>query len=168
MKKYFIYVIFCAITFLLCMQQSYAQADIGNVAPNFTLKALNGNEISLSKFKDKYVLIDFWGSWCGPCRKTNPLMAELYGKLLAKKANIEFISIACNEQSEESWKRAIENDKLVWTQLNDAHSNHFISTQYRVNSFPTCILVSPKGEILNREHPVTLINKVEKLFGIAK
>jgi thiol-disulfide isomerase/thioredoxin len=169
MKKYILSTIIFSIVFTLCTQSAQAQANVGNVAPDFTLKALDGKEVTLSKLKGKYVLIDFWGSWCMPCRRMSPQMVELYAKLKGKQANIEFISVACNERNDEIWKNAITDDKLTWTQLNDAHSTYkSIAAQYAIRGVPTCILVSTDGKILYREHPVTLIEKVEKLFEITK
>jgi thiol-disulfide isomerase/thioredoxin len=163
MKKYFIYTLVSAVFFLLCSKQSHAQSKAGEVAPDFTIKALDGREITLSKFKGKYVLIDFWGSWCGPCRKSSPMLVELYNQLNVKKANIEFISIACNERNDEVWKKAIKDDKLTWTQLKIDRNT---GIKYNIVGVPTCILVSPEGKILYREHPARLIPKIKKLFEI--
>ncbi|MDR1198298.1 MAG: TlpA family protein disulfide reductase [Prevotellaceae bacterium] len=148
---------------MLCTRQSQAQANAGAAAPDFTVQALDGKTVTLSDFKGKYVLIDFWGSWCGPCRKSSPMMVELYNKLKAKKADMEFISIAVNERNDEVWKKAIKDDKLTWIQLKIDRN---ISSKYSIVGVPTCILVSPEGKILYREHPVSLIPKVKKMFGI--
>jgi thiol-disulfide isomerase/thioredoxin len=147
---------------------SVRASEAGATAPDFTLKALDGQEITLSNFKGKYVLIDFWGSWCGPCRESSPLLVELYGDLKKNNANIEFIGIACNEQGDEMWKKAIENDNLAWIHLNDSHSEKgkSISKKYAIVSFPTSILISPEGKIQYREHPLRIIPKVKELFGI--
>jgi thiol-disulfide isomerase/thioredoxin len=163
MKRYFIYTFVSVLFFMLCAKQNHAQSNAGNVAPDFTIKALDGREITLSKFKGKYVLIDFWGSWCGPCRKSSPMMVDLYNKLRAKEANIEFISIACNERNDAVWKKAIEDDKLTWTQLKIDRN---VSIKYKIVGVPTCILVSPEGKILYREHPSNLIPKIKKMFEI--
>jgi thiol-disulfide isomerase/thioredoxin len=138
----------------------------GSAAPDFTLKALDGKEITLSKFKGKYVLIDFWGSWCMPCRKSNPQMVELYNKLKGKKANIEFISIAINDRNDETWKKAIKDDKLAWIQLNDSHSERgkSIAAEYKIFGVPNCFLISPEGKILENGHPVRIIPKVKEIF----
>jgi thiol-disulfide isomerase/thioredoxin len=143
-------------------------SEVGAAAPDFSLKALDGNEVTLSAFRGKYVLLDFWGSWCGPCRQSSPMLAELYGNLQAKNANIEFIGIACNEQNDENWTKAIEDDRLIWIQLNDAHSekSKSIQKQYAVRGVPTCLLINPEGEIIYREHPVRIIPKVKELFEI--
>jgi peroxiredoxin len=144
-------------------------SEVGATAPDFTLKALDGQEVTLSKYRGKYILLDFWGSWCGPCRQSSPLLVKLYKSLKEKEANIEFIGIACNEQKEENWTAAIERDNLTWIHLNDAHSGKgkSIHKQYSILSFPTTVLISPEGKIIYREHPVRIIPKVEELFEIS-
>jgi thiol-disulfide isomerase/thioredoxin len=161
MKRNFIYTLISVLFLAFCTQQSHAQANAGYDAPDFTINALDGKIITLSEFKGKYVLIDFWGSWCAPCRKSSPMMVALYNQLKAKKANIEFISIACNERNDEIWKKAIKDDNLTWTQLK---IDRTVSTKYNISGVPTCILVSPEGKILYREHPVTLIPKIKEMF----
>jgi thiol-disulfide isomerase/thioredoxin len=163
MKKIFIYTIVSALFFMSGINQSHAQANVGAAAPDFTLKALDGRDITLSKFKGKYVLIDFWGSWCVPCRKSSPMMVELHNKLKAKNADVEFISIAVNERNDEVWKKAIKDDKFTWTQLKIDRN---VGAKYKVVGVPTCILISPEGKILYREHPVSLIPKVKEMFAI--
>ncbi|MDR2292187.1 MAG: TlpA family protein disulfide reductase [Prevotellaceae bacterium] len=162
MKKYFIYTL-VSVLFFICAKQSYAQSNVGDIAPDFTIKALDGREITLSKFKGKYVLIDFWGSWCGPCRMSSPMIVELYNQLQAQKANIEFISIACSERNNEAWKRAIKEDKFTWTQLKIDRN---VNINYKIVGVPTSLLISPEGKILYREHPVRLIPKVKEIFGL--
>ncbi|MDR3227505.1 MAG: TlpA family protein disulfide reductase, partial [Prevotellaceae bacterium] len=134
--------------FALLISFSWIQAQTKQTervtAPDFTIKALDGKEITLSNFKGKYVLIDFWGSWCMPCRQSSPFLVDLYSKLKAKKANIEFISIAVKEnKGEDIWKKAIENDRLTWIQTNETLERKSISRQYNVYGVPNCFLISP-------------------------
>jgi thiol-disulfide isomerase/thioredoxin len=147
---------------------SVRASGVGSIAPDFTLADMNGREITLSAFRGKHVFIDFWGSWCGPCRQSSPLLVELHDALQSSGASVEFIGIATSEQNNEDWLKAIEEDKLAWIQLNDAHSgkSKSIQKQYAVRGVPTSLLISPEGEILYRDHPVTIIPKVKKLFGL--
>ncbi|MDR0420914.1 MAG: TlpA family protein disulfide reductase [Prevotellaceae bacterium] len=164
MKKNFVYAIIFILASVFCAKQSMAQSgNVGAVAPDFTLKALDGREITLSQFKGKYVLLDFWGSWCKPCRKSNPLLVEMYNQFKAKKVDVEFISISVND-NDKMWKKAIEDDKLTWTQLND--SGRSIQKKYAVGGVPNYILISPEGKILYRGHPEILIPKIKEMFGI--
>ncbi|MDR3227188.1 MAG: AhpC/TSA family protein [Prevotellaceae bacterium] len=146
------------------------ESNIDIVAPDFTLKALDGQEITLSKFKGKYVLIDFWGSWCPPCRESSPKLVELNDILKKNNINVEFISIAINDKDDEIWKKAIEEDKLTWIQLNDSHSEKgkTIAKQYNVYGVPNCFLISPEGKILYNEHPLNIIPKVKEIFEITE
>jgi thiol-disulfide isomerase/thioredoxin len=143
-------------------------SEIGATAPDFTLKALDGNEISLSNYQGKYVLIDFWGSWCGPCRESSPQLVQLYHDLKANNADIEFIGIACREPGDKDWIKAIEDDQLSWTHLNDSHSGEGQSIQkkYAITGVPTSILVSPEGKIIGRGHPLNVIPEIRTLFGV--
>jgi thiol-disulfide isomerase/thioredoxin len=147
---------------------SIRSSEVGATAPDFTLQALDGQKITLSDFKGKYVLIDFWGSWCGPCRQSSPLLVELYGDLKKNNVNMEFIGIACNEQNDENWIKAIEDDKLSWIHLNDSHSEKgkSIGKQYAILGVPANVLISPEGKILYREHPVNIIPKIKEMFEL--
>jgi peroxiredoxin len=141
-------------------------SGVGAVAPDFTLADMNGKEVTLSAFRGKHVLIDFWGSGCGPCRQVHPAQVELYAALQAKGADVEFIGIACED--DEYWREAIEEDKLAWIQLNDTYpgKSKSIHRQYAVKSVPDSLLISPEGEILYRDHPVAIISKVKELFEL--
>ena len=88
----------------------------GSIAKNFTATDVQGHQLSLSDYKGKYVLLDFWASWCIPCRKGNPHLKELYAKY--KNKGIEFIGIADDDQAEDKWKQAITKDSIdVWKHI---------------------------------------------------
>ena len=143
-------------------------SSVGAEAPDFSLVGLDEQTVTLSDYRGKYVLLDFWGSWCGPCRQSSPKLVELYNKLKEKNANIEFIGIGCSEKGDEKWKEAIEKDGLTWIHINDVHSasGKSIQSAYAIDGVPTCVLVSPDGIIEYKEHPFDLIPTVKELFEI--
>ncbi|MCD8186308.1 MAG: TlpA family protein disulfide reductase [Rikenellaceae bacterium] len=132
------------------------------------MTTLDGSRFTLSGQTGKYVLIDFWGSWCGPCRQSNAYLVELYSQLQEKEAPIEFIGIACREDSDKNWLKAIEKDGLTWPQANDRHRppGESIAALYGIDGYPTSILVSPEGEILFKDHHMDLEEPMEKFFDI--
>jgi thiol-disulfide isomerase/thioredoxin len=113
----------------------------------------NGNSFSLEELEGKYVLLDFWGSWCGPCRETHPQMVELYNRFqnqhFKDSSGFEIVSIAV-EQNRESWASAIEADGLIWPyqliSLGDFDTP--IIKSYHVKQIPTKFLINPKGIII--------------------
>lgn len=123
-----------------------AQKDIvvGSKAPDFKLPSLDGKELSLSDFKGRWVLLDFWGSWCGWCKKGFPYMKNSYEK---HKAKMEIVGIACKD-TPEKWKVAVKKNQLPWTQLiNLDNSVNNVIVRYAIEGFPTKILISPEGII---------------------
>ncbi len=127
------------------LQRRAAQHTLneGNVsAPNFSLNDLNGNTVSLSDFRGKWIIIDFWGSWCSPCLKGMPELKGIYRQYADK---IEIIGIDCND-SEESWRDAVARLELPWVSLYQPE-NDTVSKTYGVSAFPTKVVVNPKGKI---------------------
>ena len=116
-------------------------------APDFTLTTPDGKALTLSSLKGKVVLIDFWASWCGPCRKENPNLVKLYEKYKNKEFTILSVSLDDNETA---WKSAIEQDGLVWpNHVSDLKGWQSPMTQvYGFNSIPHTVLVSKDGKIL--------------------
>lgn len=122
-------------------------------AVNFTSTDINGQQLSLSDFKGKYVLLDFWASWCKPCRAGNPHLLELYADY--KDKGFEIIGIADNDSNPHVWKKAVEDDNISgWKHILRSAGQEAkridLLNAYGVTSLPTKILVDPKGMIIAR------------------
>lgn len=116
---------------------------VGTASPLFSLQDIEGNLISLESYKGKYVLIDFWASWCGPCRDENPRILQVFKKYKGAKFDILGVSI---DQNSNQWKKAIEEDQLAWTQVLD--NQNIANQSYGVISIPANVLVDPEGVII--------------------
>ena len=143
----------------------------GAQAADFTKKELGGKEVSLAQWRGKYVLLDFWGSWCGPCRASHPHLKELHEKY---KDDVVFVSVAEEqtrdiEKARASWEKAIREDGLTWTQIlnNEGKDLYNLVDLYHVTSFPTKILIDPEGKIAARwsGSSATPDDKLRELFG---
>lgn len=130
----------------------------GSMAKDFTAKDINGQQLSLSDFKGKYVLLDFWASWCVPCRKGNPHLIQLYRQY--KDKGIEFIGISDDDRNHDAWKKAVEKDGIgMWRHVlrglrYDAEKGYdktfSVSERFGIHSLPTKILIDPQGKIIGR------------------
>ena len=121
-----------------------AEAAADDLAPDFELPDLQGNPLKLSSLRGKYVLLDFWGSWCIWCIRGIPAMKEAYTKY---KDKMEILGIDCRD-TEMKWRAAVEKYELPW--LHVRCSNEYLPTlgqQYNIEGFPTKILVNPQGKI---------------------
>ena len=119
---------------------------IGQQAIDFTANDVNGNPVSLSSFKGKYVLVDFWASWCGPCRAENPNVVKAYNKY--KDKNFTILGVSLDEDGAK-WKEAIEHDKLNWTQVSDLKGwKSEPAGKYGVKAIPANFLIDQDGKII--------------------
>ncbi len=119
---------------------------LGKQAPELSLPDINGKEIKLSSYKGKYVLVDFWASWCLPCRRENPNVVQAFDKYKNKNFTIFGVSL---DKEKEDWLQAIRKDKLSWTQVSDLQewSSAAVST-YGFTSIPFNVLIDPEGRII--------------------
>ncbi|MGN6510568.1 MAG: redoxin domain-containing protein [Chitinophaga sp.] len=121
-------------------------AMIGQQAPDFTLPDPSGKQISLSSFKGKYVLVDFWASWCGPCRQENPNVVQAYLKYKNKNFTILGVSL---DKTKDAWLKAIADDGLAWSHVSDLKFwDSSVVPLYGITGIPTNILVDPQGKIV--------------------
>ncbi|MBK0381269.1 TlpA disulfide reductase family protein [Mucilaginibacter segetis] len=139
---------------------------IGAMAPDFTQNDANGVPVRLSSFRGKYVLIDFWASWCGPCRQENPNVVRTYNKYKSKNFTVLGVSLD-KADGKNAWLAAIKNDGLTWTQVSDLNYwNNMVAKLYGVQSIPQNFLIDPQGKIVAKGlRGDDLDNKLEELLG---
>jgi len=136
---------------------------IGAVAPDFILQDTSGNNISLSSFLGKYVLIDFWAAWCGPCRKEMPNMVKLYADFKGK--NFEILGISL-DKTRDKWIGAIKSEHMTWPQASDLKFwQSEVAAIYSVKAIPYTILLDKEGKIIAKNlRGEELYQKVESLL----
>lgn len=119
---------------------------IGSVAPNFKLQDLNGKILELKNYRGKYVLIDFWASWCGPCRREMPNVAKLYKACKGK--DFEIIGISLDDKSDK-WHAAVKEMNMSWPQCSELLGwSTSVVRKYNINAVPTTVLVDPEGLVV--------------------
>ena len=138
--------IFFAIVLTLFSTSLFAQVTIGQEAPEISLPNAAGNTITLSSLKGKIVLLDFWASWCGPCRAANPGIVKLYKKY--KERGFEVYAVSLDE-SKKKWINAIKRDKLTYTQVIDVNVwESSVGLNYGLEAIPTNFLIDKTGKIV--------------------
>ncbi|SEW08552.1 Peroxiredoxin [Chitinophaga sp. YR573] len=119
---------------------------IGQEAPDFSLPDLSGKKVSLSSFRGKYVLVDFWASWCKPCRMENPNVVKAYNEYKNKNFTVLGVSL---DKKKEAWADAIKTDGLTWNHVSDLQFwESAVVPLYGINSIPTNMLLDPQGKVV--------------------
>lgn len=123
-------------------EEAEKAVQAGKMAPDFTLKDIHGKDFSLSSLRGKYVVLDFWGSWCGWCIKGMPEMKKYYEKY---KGKFEIVGVDCQD-TEAKWKAAVEKHQLPWIHVKNETKN-LTPEKYAVTGYPTKVLINPDGTI---------------------
>lgn len=141
-----------------------SSVSIGKKAPDFTALDPDGKSISLSQHKGKYVLLDFWAAWCGPCRRENPNVVKAWQKYHAKGFDVFGVSL---DKKKADWIKAIKDDQLTWTHVSDlAYWNSAPAKLYGVRAIPSNVLIDPDGIIIARNlRGAELDKKLEELIN---
>lgn len=144
--------------------ETVRKTSVGKMAIDFTENDVNDKPVKLSGFRGKYVLLDFWASWCGPCRGENPNVLKAYNAFKDKNFTVLGVSV---DAKKEDWLKAVAEDHLPWTQLRDVKTGGVSAADlYGIKFIPSSFLIDPKGKIIAVNlRGVDLDKKLEALLG---
>ncbi len=151
--KILIGLLFIGVAYFLFLRSPHDKK--GNKAPNFKPELISGESFELNDLRGDYVLLDFWGSWCGPCRRDNPSLVKLYDEFSEKTSAdgkaFHIVTVAL-EKNDRSWKKAADRDGFKWkhqiVQMSKAVMLSPVAQKYSVSDIPAKFLISPDGEII--------------------
>lgn len=160
--------LFLIFVFVLAASSVKAQGPIPNITDSrldFTVTSLKGDSIKLSSLKGKVVLLDFWASWCAPCRFSNKHLVKLYSKY--KDKGLEILGVSLDDESKD-WKKAVTKDKITWMQGIDTGGWEALAAiKWQVDALPSSFLINKDGDVvaINLEKG-ELEKKIKELLGL--
>jgi len=123
--------------------------QVGQIAPEFSIPSIDGKTIKLTDYRGKYVLLDFWASWCGPCREENPNVVKAYQTYRNRNFTVLGISL---DKDKNAWAQAIKQDNLIWDQTGELSDFAGATVKlYQVEAIPSSFLLDPQGKIIARD-----------------
>jgi thiol-disulfide isomerase/thioredoxin len=156
--------IFIALALFIATSDLQAQIKFGFDAPDISLPTPAGDTLHLASLKGKVVLLDFWASWCGPCRASNKQLVKTYAKF--KDKGFEIYSVSFDEEKPQ-WEKAIRKDKISWLQVNDNRGfDAQTAADWRINQIPTSFLIDKDGKLVAMDpEGKDLENMLKDLLG---
>ncbi|HCL83411.1 MAG TPA: hypothetical protein DIC22_05515 [Chitinophagaceae bacterium] len=145
-------------------QPASGDSWVGKMVPELSMPDVNGKQVSISSFRGKFVLIDFWASWCGPCRMENPNVVKAFNEFKGKNFTILGVSL---DKDRDSWKKAIAQDHLTWSHMSDLkYWNSQAVETFGFQGIPFNVLVDPSGKVIAQElRGEDLDNKLKQVLN---